>query len=442
LIIDRLSVGAFYRIAQVYDIPQEVFFLAIPLALPALLISATYGLRSAVYIGLFTSGIVACALEFSFPAFLTGLLVCGFAGYAVRFITDYKKFFFRTFLVCFITTLLAGFVFTGEKVYNTYTQKPAFSMTRTPDKGEQLVINPAGKKDFLPDELSVEWIKTNWDSIAPAVYDMQRVLLIVPLLSSLFTTICAIILLFVFETNMSYLAFTDRNHELLKRMAAEASGSFQHSVRVADLAVAAADAIRLLPTIRIQACALFHDIGKLKYPGMFTENIGGTKPLEGMMPLESVKILRAHVEYGLELAKKHKLLPLIAEAIRCHHGTTHVSYFYDTLKKEGVPDLNEQEYSYSGPKPQKREIALLMLADSCEAAVSSNRDKNLTREQIAELVSNVILDKLRKGQLNEVNLTTKEIHIIREAFLSVFSKDDGKRRTEYPELDKKDSDIS
>lgn len=127
LVVNRIMAGLFCDIALSHDIPQIFFFLSLPLALPTLLISVTYGLRTGVYVGLFTSGIIASALNFSFPVFITGILVCGFAGLAVRYVTDYKKFFFRAFAVCFLTSFVSCVIFTSEIIPGNFSSEPVLT---------------------------------------------------------------------------------------------------------------------------------------------------------------------------------------------------------------------------------------------------------------------------------------------------------------------------
>ena len=437
LVVNRIMAGLFSGIALSHDIPQIFFFLSMPLALPTLLISVTYGLRTGIYVGLFTSGIIASAMNFSFPVFITGILACGFSGLAVRYVTDYKKFFFRAFALCFLTSFASCAIFTSDIIRGNFSSEPVLTEGQSAAAASAAENTETGPVSAVEDNAGrIFGIRVLPERIAHAVYRTAGGMILIPFGGAILTAMCALLILFMIESNMSFLAFTDRNHELLKRLSIEAPGTFQHSVRVAELAERAADAIGLLPTIRIQACALFHDIGKLKYPRMFTENVPGQRPLEGLEPLDAVKVLRSHVEFGLELAKRYKLPPLIQEAIRTHHGTTHVSYFYDQLKKENAPNLVEADYCYSGPKPEKREVALLMLADSCEAAVSSLKEHD--NEQVAAMIEKVIESKISQSQLGDANLTTKELETIRRMFFEVFTKEDGTTRLAYPDLIGKD----
>lgn len=178
-----------------------------------------------------------------------------------------------------------------------------------------------------------------------------------------------------------------------------------------------------LDSLKLQACALFHDVGKLKRPELFTENHPtGIRPLEGFTPLEAVALLKEHVTYGLELAKRYKLPPLVRDAIQHHHGNDFVSFFYDKLKREGAKDLNEADFRYPGPLPQGKEVSVLMLADSCQAAVQSINLQERNMKNVTEMVSSVFDRKISRGQLNESRLTLGELTRVREAFLAEFAR--------------------
>ena len=311
------------------NVPPKMMFLMLPLGFSAVVISVIYGLRSAIFVGLFVSGIASVALGNSFSALLTGLLVSGIAGFAVRYSADYKKFFAYTFLSCWLVTTVSGIVFLGA------------------------------------------------DLMEEGIFSNARLLILLPILGAICTAVCALAVLTVFElfpgvtTNMTFLTYTDRNHPLLKRLQMEAPGTYHHCERVASIAEKAATSIGCDPW-KVQACALFHDIGKLSAPGMFTENAEGINTHEKLTPEESAAIIRKHVTYGLELARKYKLKRSLREAIACHHGTSFISFFYQ-MEQKLHPDetISEEKFRYNGPLPQDKENTILMLADCCEAALRS-----------------------------------------------------------------------
>lgn len=418
LLLDRIFAGFFLICSDRWGIQPMLIFLALPLALPALLVSVIYGLRSAIYVGLFSSGIAAIALNNSFPAFVTGLLLSGIAGFSVRHTMDYKKFFTRAFLSCMVTTFFAGAVFMGDRLLR---EEPESS----PEK-----IFPAVSPGSAPSVLSGEGLrifKPGTRELDPHFEARARSLAIgligIPFTAGLATALSALVILFLLEslfgiaTNMSYLTFTDRNHSLLKNLQLDAPGTYHHSERVASISEKAAAEIGV-NLMKVQACALFHDVGKLKYPAMFTENFkdGEVNPHNGLSPQESANFIKQHVSYGLELAKKHNLLPLIRQTIQTHHGTDFISFFYEQAKKEDLTGLHEEDFRYNGPLPAAKEIVLVMLADCTEAAVRSLDSPS--PESIRAMVESVFEKKLHNGQLDNAELSLKELHLIREAFIN------------------------
>ena len=233
----------------------------------------------------------------------------------------------------------------------------------------------------------------------------------------------ALVFLFVLETifdvstNMTYLACTDRNHPLLKRLQLEAPGTYHHSERVASIAEKAAGLIGANP-LQVQACALFHDIGKLSAPGMFTENTDGINPHQGLTPRESAEIIRKHVTYGLELAKKNKLKKAIRAAIAQHHGTDFISFFYELAKKNAPAGKspNEGDFRYPGPLPETKETVLLSIADFAEAV--SRRMPGLTEEELRTKLLSVLRNKVDNGQLEHAPVTIAELRIVIDSLVS------------------------
>lgn len=239
---------------------------------------------------------------------------------------------------------------------------------------------------------------------------------------------------FGITTSLRLLEMSNPNQPLLKRLLLEAPGTYHHSILVGNLAEAAADAVKA-DSLLARVGAYYHDIGKLKRPYFFIENqLTAENPHDKLSPTLSNLIILAHVKDGLELAKEHQLPKVVTDIIVQHHGTSLVSFFYNkavSQAKEGRHDpVSEDDFRYEGPKPQTKEAAIVMLADSVEAAVRSVQKSNPGR--IEGTVRKVIKEKLADGQLEECELTFKELDVIAQAFVRVLS---GffHSRIEYPE---------
>lgn len=207
---------------------------------------------------------------------------------------------------------------------------------------------------------------------------------------------------------------SDTSNELLRQLEQKAPGTFQHSLQVMNLASAAARAINA-DEILIKAGALYHDIGKIKNPLCFVENESLTstdaKYHADITPLQSAQDIIKHVTDGVELAQAHKLPSVITDFIRTHHGTTCVSFFYDKYLKEGGDPELKKEFLYPGPTPTTKEQIILMLSDSIEAASRTLRD--YSQESISALVDRIFAYKIEDGQLEQADITLKEIDTIK-----------------------------
>ena len=376
LLCNRLFMETYNRFALDNGYPVVPLYLAMPLALPALVIASIYSGRSAVFAGLFVAGVSAVALDFSFPAFVTGLFVCAVGTASVRLVYDYKKFFTRSFFSCTVTMCLASLIF---------QQNP----------------------DFLTTVRMRDWNRLGFS-------------LAVPLTSGLLTAMISSALIIALETvldvtsNMSYLSLTDRNQPLLKKLQMEAPGTYHHCERVALLAEEAANSVGGV-SLKAQAYALFHDVGKLASPEMFTENANGKDMFKDLNPAESAEIIRCHVEFGVQLAKRYKLKTPIRRAIECHHGNDFISFFYEKEKERTGKAPAEEPFRYPGPLPEELECVILMLADCCEAAVCSMSDP--TEENVRALVEKIFNGKLQRKQLDAAHITLEQLTKIRESFL-------------------------
>ena len=236
---------------------------------------------------------------------------------------------------------------------------------------------------------------------------------------------------FSLVTNMKLLELSNPNSPLLKRLLMEAPGTYHHSIMVANLAEVAAEEIGA-NTMLTRVGAYYHDAGKIKRPFFFGENqLGGVNPHNKISPSLSASIIISHVKDGLELAKEYDIPSAVSDMMIQHHGTTLVKYFYYTLKNssDNPESVKEEDFIYPGPKPQSREAAIIMMADSVEAAVRSIQEP--TVEKIENMVNNIIKDKLDSGQLSECELTFRDLETIKSCFLKVL-KGIYHSRIEYP----------
>lgn len=233
-------------------------------------------------------------------------------------------------------------------------------------------------------------------------------------------------------TNFSLLELSDFNHPLLKRMILEAPGTYHHSLIVSNLAEAAANAIGA-NALLTRVGAYYHDIGKMLKPEYFTENqlMGGNKH-DNLEPTMSRLVILNHVKEGMDLAKKYKLNPMIIDFIPQHHGTSLLYFFYQKALEEAKEeeDVREENFRYPGPKPQSKEAAVLLLSDSVEGATRALDEH--TPSKIDEVVRKIVNNKFIDGQLDECNLTLKEIELITSTFSRVLSAT-YHSRVKYPE---------
>ena len=237
---------------------------------------------------------------------------------------------------------------------------------------------------------------------------------------------------FSITSMIKLLELSNPNHYLLKRLLLEAPGTYHHSLMVGNLAEASAESINANPLL-VRVGAYYHDIGKLKRPEYFVENqFGFDNPHEKIAPALSSLIITAHIKEGVELAREANLPQQVIDFIEQHHGTSLVKYFYNrALEEDRDGCISEGSFRYEGPKPQTKELALVMLADSVEAAVRSLQ--NPTPETIRNMVKSIIKDKLDDGQLENSPLTFKDLETITKSFCKILEGAYHKR-IEYPEI--------
>ncbi len=226
---------------------------------------------------------------------------------------------------------------------------------------------------------------------------------------------------FGITTSIRLLELANPNQRPLKRLLLEAPGTYNHSLMVGNLAEAAAEAVGADPVL-CRVGSYYHDLGKLTRPYFFIENqFQGNNPHDKIPPSLSSMILTAHVRGGVELAQQYKLPPVIKDIIEQHHGTTLIGFFYHrAMAERGNKDqLLEDKFRYEGPSPQFKEAGIIMLADSVEAAVRSLSQPNQFR--IQGMVDKIVRDKLTDGQLDQCDLTLKDLNQISQAFVKVFA---------------------
>jgi len=241
--------------------------------------------------------------------------------------------------------------------------------------------------------------------------------------------------LFDITTTMRLIELSRPDHPLLQRLLREAPGTYHHSLMVANLAEQAAERIGA-DALLIRVGAYYHDVGKTARPYFFTENqFEGVNPHDHLDPHTSAEVIIDHVTYGLELARRYRLPRRVRAFIPEHHGTNRASFLYDkALQLVGDGALiDENDFRYSGSKPQSKETALVMLADGCEAAVRSMRPTSA--EELAEVVNRIIDQRVADGQLSECDLTLRDLEITRETFISAL-KGAFHPRIRYPQLEK------
>ncbi len=216
-------------------------------------------------------------------------------------------------------------------------------------------------------------------------------------------------------SDISLLELSDTNSRLLKELSNKAPGTFHHSLEVANLSETAASAIGA-NTLLVRVGALYHDIGKINNPTYFSENqTSRYSPHRKLSPVESAKIIVDHVNDGVLIAKKNKLPNRIIDFINTHHGTSQVYYFYKKALERKDLMFDEKDFRYPGPKPFSKETAILMMADSVEAALKSLREPNV--KQISDFVNSIIDKQVEEKQFNECQITFADIETVKNVLI-------------------------
>lgn len=250
--------------------------------------------------------------------------------------------------------------------------------------------------------MAIDWLKIKWFAFN-ALLTLITYLFIYVLEKS-----------FGFVSDITLIELTFSNQTLLKRLSLEAPGTFHHSLQVANLSEMAISKIGG-NSLLVRAGAMYHDVGKIVNSNYFIENqMIELNPHDKLSNEESAAIIIDHVERGVELARKHKVPEQIIDFIRTHHGTTKTGYFYRKSQLDKSHEVEEKKFTYIGPLPMTRETAVVMLADSIEAASRSLSVKN--PENIRILVENIFRQKVESGQLEYAPLTFKNIRVLKELF--------------------------
>jgi putative nucleotidyltransferase with HDIG domain len=252
------------------------------------------------------------------------------------------------------------------------------------------------------------FLNIDWMDFLPFVVSVMLTLLAYPL-------IYAFEQVFQITSDITLIELTNTNAPLLRELAFNAPGTFQHSLQVANLAESAIYNIGG-NSLLVRAGALYHDIGKIENPLYFIENqSSGFNPHDKLPYEESAQIIIRHVSNGVEMARKERLPEIVIDFIRTHHGNTRVDYFYQSFLKNFPEKLiDENIFRYPGPIPFSKETGVLMLADSVEAASRSLREPDV--QSINDLVDRIVSYKLNQGQLNDSNITLKDLETIKTIF--------------------------
>ncbi len=230
-------------------------------------------------------------------------------------------------------------------------------------------------------------------------------------------------------TTFRLIELSDQNVPILRRMRLQAPGTYIHSQNVAHLAEAACDAIGA-DGLLARVGAYYHDIGKVDQARFFVENQKGENKHDELKASLSVAVIKSHVKIGMEKGRELRLPDEVLAVIEQHHGTSVIRYFYDrALKEKGGESTSPDDFSYGGPKPMSREAAVVMLADNAEAATRTL--KKPTAAKLEKYIWDLIMDRFRTGELNESDLTLRDLETIKLTFAHVLTGH-FHTRIEYP----------
>lgn len=384
----RDAAGAFTSLER-----REMWLLALPYALAPLLMSVLLGRNHGLFAAVFVSLWGSMVYRGNDGKFLVMSLICGFIAVFVTLQVRRRSRLIRAGIFVGLATWVLAILFAKIPVSQLASLGPA------------------------------SWKLIGVESMICVGSGIITAFLIsgsLPIFESAFRI----------TTDISWLELQDLNHPLLKRMMIEAPGTYQHSLMVGTLAEAACEAVGANATMA-RVCSYFHDIGKLVKPEYFTENMRhGRNPHDDLAPTMSALIIIAHVKEGVDLGLKHGLNQEMIDVIQQHHGTSLVYYFYQralqqqqdaraggkimNIREEDIPDVREESFRYSGPRPQTKEGAIISLADSIESA--SRSMERPSPQKIDQLITSMIEKRILDGQLKECDLTMREIEDVAESF--------------------------
>jgi len=371
ILIIRLVMDLFPNIIESREISAAVPEYLVPITMASMLCVILFGLQVSMFVGLFISiyfGVVTGFNQYFFLYAFLNSIVASFLNHRLR----YRWHFFKAIPPMFITASITVAI----------------------------------------------WQLTGWNfdqfltNIGYVFAGTLSSVFLTMMLSPFFERV------FDLTTDMTLVELSDMNHPILKRLTIEAAGTYNHSVLVGNLAESAAQAIGA-NALLARVASYYHDIGKIDKPDYFVENnIGDRNRHNKLSPSMSALIICSHVKEGVDLARKHKLPKVIQDVILQHHGNSSVSFFYEkALELDPHKQIQEKDFQYPGPTPQTREAAIIMLADSVEAASRSLASSS--PKLLRELVKKIIRDKFLSGQLDQCNLTLRDLHEITDGFMPV-----------------------
>jgi len=391
-----LLVGLIMRLTHSDDILEVFHYLLVPFALApmlhSILLGRAVGTFSAIYVSLIGSLVVPSD---DMLGFLTLSLVSGLTAVLLTVQVRQRRQLLRAGIFIGIVTLILAIVWGRLDLCSCF--------------GEEAI-----------DHLEIFGLGTS-AALGTALFAALFVSGLLPIFESLFQL----------TTDTSWLELSDLNHKLLRQMQLEAPGTFHHSLVVASLAEAAAEKVGA-NALMCRVCSYFHDVGKLKKPAYFIENLhdGAENPHVGLTPTMSALVIIAHVKDGVDIAMIHKLNPRIINVIQEHHGDSLVYYFYrraqeqkktelDKVERglenpEDLPHIDEKNFRYPGQRPSTRESGIIALADMVESASRSLRKPTLAK--IRAMIEELVRSKVNDGQLDECSLTLKELAIVKDSF--------------------------
>ena len=325
-----------------------------------------------------------------------------------------------TFLIMGVTSgILATFI-----MFNVYSRIKLFLLSvlvSIPNMICSLVFGSNGETLFVLRNLAGGFLS---GPLAVSVF-----ILILPFFEAIFKRVSC----------FKFSELNDHKSKLLKRLITEAPGTFNHSIILSNIAEACATAIGE-DALLAKTCAYYHDVGKLRHPEFFKENqADGSNPHDDLTPELSTSIIKSHTRDGHNLCIRNGLPKEIADVCLEHHGTMPILYFYDKAKKFTDSEVDIRKFCYEGPKPQTRIAAIIMIADGCEAAVRTLKDRS--RESVKTMVNKIVSDRMRLGQFDECEITLKELNIIIQTAVNnltgVYHS-----RIEYPKVNLENIDIN